>query len=120
MKILVVDDEVEVASFLCDFLKRLNLTSLKANCGKEALEVFTSQKPDWVLLDVKMPDIDGIEVLKKMKEINPEVNAIMITGRSDDSLINEAKALGARDYLIKPVDLDDLRTKIKTYILKGK
>jgi len=119
MKILVVDDEVEVGSFLCDFLKRLGLEAQKATCGEEALKMFSLIKPEWVFLDLKMPGIDGLEVLRKMKEINPEVQALMITGRDDELSENEAQALGARDYLIKPVDLDELRTKIKKYILNG-
>jgi DNA-binding response OmpR family regulator len=117
MKILVVDDEVEVGSFLCDFLKRLGLEAQKATCGDEALKMFSLIKPDWVFLDLKMPDLDGLEVLRRMKEIDPKVQAIMITGRDDELSESEAQALGARDYLIKPVDLDELRTKIKKYIL---
>ena len=117
MKVLVVDDEVEVGSFLCDFLKRLGLEAEKATCGEEALKMFSLSKPDWVFLDLKMPDIDGLEVLRRMKEIDSGIQALMITGRDDELSESEAHALGARDYLIKPVDLDELRTKIKKYIL---
>lgn len=116
MKILVVDDEVEVANFLCVFLERLGLNAEKAICGREALEAFIRNRPDWVFLDIKMPDMDGIEVLKKMKEIYPDIKAMMITGRNDEATQSEAQALGASDYLIKPIDLDDLLEKIKKYI----
>ena len=68
MKILVVDDEVEVVNFLCVFLERLGLNAEKATCGREALEVCSREKPEWVFLDIKMSDMDGLEVLKKMKE----------------------------------------------------
>lgn len=119
MQILVVDDEVEVGSFLCDFLKRLGLEAQKATCGEDALKMFGLIKPDWVLLDLKMPGMDGLEVLRKMKEINSGIQAIMITGRDDELSESEAHALGARDYLIKPVDLDELRAKITKYILNG-
>jgi len=117
MKILVIDDEVEVGVFLCDFLKRLGLEAEKATCGAEALKMFALVNPDWVFLDLKMPDIDGLEVLRKMKEINSGIQALIITGRDDELSENEAHSLGARDYLIKPIDLDELRTKIKKYIL---
>lgn len=116
MKILVVDDEVEVANFLCAFLKRLGLTAEKANSGKEALETFSRYKPDWAFLDIKMPDMDGLELLKKMKEINANINAIMITGKDDDVVQNEARLLGASDYIVKPMDLDEMRTIIKRHI----
>ena len=117
MKILVVDDEVEVGSFLCNFLKRLGLEAQKATSGEEALKMFSLVKPDWVFLDLKMPDIDGLEVLRRMKEVDSKVQALMITGRDDELAENEAHALGARDYLIKPIDLDELRIKINKYIL---
>ncbi len=119
MKILVVDDEVEVGNFLVDFLKRLGLEAEKAICGEEALKMFSLIKPDWVFLDLKMLDMDGLEVLRRMKEIDPGIQALMITGRVDELSESEAHALGARDYLIKPVDLDELRAKIKKYILNG-
>ena len=120
MKILVVDDEVEVVNFLCVFLERLGLNAVKATCGKEALEVCSREKPEWVFLDIKMSDMDGLEVLKKMKEINPNIKAIMITGTKDETIQSEAQALGASDYLIKPIDLEDLREKIRQHIsIKG-
>lgn len=119
MKILVVDDEVEVVNFLVDFLKRLGLEAEKAVCGTDALKMFSLVKPDWVFLDVKMPDIDGFTVLRKMKEANPGIQVMMITGKDDELSENEALSLGVRDYLIKPVDLDELRTKIKKYIINS-
>ena len=119
MKILVVDDEVEVVDFLVNFLKRLNLEAERATCGQEALKMFNQIKPDWVFLDLMMPDLDGLEVFRRMKEIDPGIQALIITCRDSAISENEAHALGARDYLIKPVDLDELRTKIDKYILQG-
>jgi DNA-binding response OmpR family regulator len=120
MKILVVDDEVEVGNFLVDFLKRLGLEAEKAICGEDALKMASLINPDWVLLDMKMPDFDGLEVLKRMKVMNPKIKSMMITGKSDEVSENEARSLGVRDYLVKPIDLSELRAKIKTYILDGK
>jgi len=117
-KVLVVDDEVEVADFLCNFLKRFKIPAEKANSGKEAIKKFDKIKPDWVLLDIKMPDIDGIEVLKKLKNKHPAVKVIMITGSEDKTSQKKAKSLGVLDYIVKPLDLEELHRKIKTHILK--
>ncbi len=117
-KVLVVDDEVAITDFLCNFLKRFKISSEKANNGSSAIEKFRAIKPDWVFLDLKMPDIDGFEVLKEMKKIDPDVKAIMITGSEEKESQSKAKKMGAVDYVIKPLDLEDLHQKIQTYILQ--
>jgi DNA-binding NtrC family response regulator len=120
MVILVADDEVAVVDLLCKFLQRLGLDTKKATNGKEALEAFNRYKPEWVFLDVRMPDINGLELLKEMKKIDPHIKSIVITGSNNDSTRSQASALGASDYLIKPIDLDELRAIIKKYIpIKG-
>ena len=117
-KVLVVDDEVEVVEFLCNFLKRSNVSSERAVNGEGAIKVFAETRPEWVLLDIKMPDMDGFEVFKEIKKIKPDVKVIMITGRDDKESQSKAKKLGAVDYIIKPLDLEELHQKIKTHILK--
>ncbi|MDP3042321.1 MAG: response regulator [Candidatus Omnitrophota bacterium] len=116
MNVLVVDDEVEVVNFFSIFLRRLGLNVEKATCGQEALELFSRHKPEWVFLDIKMPDINGLDLLKQMKEIDIGIKAMMISGRDDNSDQDEARALGASEYLIKPIDLDEMRKIIKKYI----
>lgn len=116
MNVLVVDDEVEVVNFFSIFLKRLGLNVEKATCGQEALELFNRHKPEWVFLDIKMSDIDGLDLLRQMKKIDIGIKAIMISERDDSSTQNEARALGASDYLIKPIDLDQMHRIIKKYI----
>lgn len=116
MNVLVVDDEVEVVNFFSIFLKRLGLNVEKATCGQEALELFNRHKPEWVFLDIKMPDINGLDLLRQMKEIDISIKAIMISERDDSSIQSEARALGASDYLIKPIDLDEMHRIIKKYI----
>ncbi|MDD5464922.1 MAG: response regulator [Candidatus Omnitrophica bacterium] len=120
MNVLVVDDEIEVVNLFSIFLKRLGLNVEKATCGQEALELFNRHKPEWVFLDIKMPDIDGLDLLRKMKEINISIKAIMISAGEDSSNQNEARALGASDYLIKPIDLDEMHRIIKKYIPEQK
>jgi len=116
MNVLVVDDEAEAVNFFSIFLKRLGLNVEKATCGQEALELFNRHKPEWVFLDMKMPDINGLDLLRKMKEIDTGIKSIMISGIDDDSSQNEARELGASDYLIKPIDLDQIHSIIKKYI----
>jgi len=117
-KVLVVDDEVEVVDFLCNFLNRFKITSEKATSGVAALEAFVKLKPDWVFLDIKMPDMSGLDVLKELKIKDSGVKVIMITGSEDKDSQNKAKDLGALDYIMKPLDLEDLHVKIQNHILK--
>ena len=117
-RVLVVDDETEVVDFICNFLKRFKISTEKSNDGKETLETFERVRPDWVLLDIKMPDMDGFEVLKKLKEKDPQVKVMMITGSEDKDSQGKAKQLGAADYIIKPLDLEELHSKIHAHILK--
>lgn len=116
MKILVVDDEVDVVNFFSAFLRRLGLSVEKATCGQEALELFNLYKPEWVFLDIKMPDINGLDLLRQMKGIDAGIKAIMISGKDDDSTQNEARELGASDYLIKPIDLEEMSRIVRKYI----
>jgi len=114
---LIVDDENEIVEFLDNFLKRFGIQSRKANNGKEALSCCEEFKPDWLLLDIKMPDMDGFEVLKEIKKNQAEVRVIMITGRDDKDSQSKAKKLGACDYIVKPLDLEELHSKIQAHIL---
>ncbi len=116
-KILVVDDEVEITDFLCNFLKRFKIIGQKASDSKTALEVFAKLKPDWVFLDIKMPDMDGFQLLEEFKKISASVKAIVITGKDDKESQEKAKKLGAKDYIVKPIDLEELHKKIKAHIL---
>ena len=117
-KILVVDDEVEVADFLCNFLKRFDINTEGASDSKTALAAFDKLNPDWILLDIKMPEMDGYQLLAEFKKRNSKVKAIMITGKDDKESQDRAKKMGALDYIVKPLDLEELHQKIKTYILK--
>ncbi len=116
MNVLIVDDEVETTELFSSFLRRLGLTVEQANCGQEALILFNRCRPEWVFLDFTMSDMDGLELLKKMQQIDAGIKAIMISGREDDSLKNEARTLGVRDYLIKPIDLEKIRGIISKHI----
>ena len=116
-KVLVVDDEKEIVNFLENFLARFNITTIKATTGDEAIDFCQRCQPDYVFLDIQMPDKDGITVLKELKKLNPAIKVIMITGREEKEFQDKAKKYGAIDYITKPLDLSDLSKKIKEYIL---
>ncbi|MFQ3573236.1 MAG: response regulator [Thermodesulfovibrionales bacterium] len=117
MKILVVDDEKNILKLYKAELEDEGYDVITANSGKEALEVFEKENPDLVTLDILMPDIDGIRVLRQMKEIRPNVPVIMLTAydyRDDFSVwVSDA-------YVVKSSDLTSLKSTIKQIIDKTK
>jgi len=127
-KILLIDDEEDIVRVLSMSLKSDGYDVVSALSGKEGLEVFKKESPDIILTDIKMPGMDGIEVLKKVKKINPETEVIIITGHGDIDTAIEALQHGASDFINKPVKdealsiaLDrakekiDIRQKLKEY-----
>lgn len=112
-KVLLVDDETEFIETLVKRLRKRNLDVDAANSGKEALEKLGSNPVDVVVLDVKMPDMDGIETLKLIKRQNPKVEVIMLTGHASVEVAIQGMELGAFDYLMKPMDIDELLYKLQ-------
>ncbi|HOJ71299.1 MAG TPA: sigma-54 dependent transcriptional regulator [Syntrophorhabdaceae bacterium] len=111
--ILVVEDEHIQRTLLSEFLAKEGFQVFSAESGATAREVFRDKAIDIVLLDFKLPDTDGLSLIRYFKEINPEVEIIMITAfGSIENAVSALKA-GASEYLTKPVDLDDLLFKIK-------
>lgn len=113
LKVLIADDEVEFASTIVARLKLRNFTATMANSGKEALEVIEHETPDVLLLDLKMPDLDGLEVLASLKENYPHLAVIILTGHGSFEAGRKGMELGAYDYVMKPVDLNILIKKIE-------
>lgn len=111
--ILIVEDEETQRSLLAGLLRKEGYTVEEAGNGTTALGLFRTKTIDLALLDFKLPDMDGLTILKGFKEINPEVEVIMITAfGSIENAVNALKT-GASEYLTKPIDLDDLLFKIK-------
>ena len=106
--LLIVDDDERVRLLLEDFFTNEGYRITLASCGKEALEKFVEIAPDLVLLDIRLPDIDGIEVLEELKRLNKECPVIMVTGYASVASAIKAMKLGAEDYIIKPFRLHDL------------
>ncbi len=113
MHILVVDDEEAQRMLLAGFLEKKDYTVTTAASGKEAIDKNRITGFDLVILDLKMPEIDGIETMAKMKEIDPETDFIILTGYGTVESAVEAMKLGAYDYLNKPINLDELELMIE-------
>lgn len=111
--ILLVDDEAEFIETLGKRLTRRGLTVLLANSGQEALDLIAVNDIDVVVLDVKMPGMDGIEALQKIKALKPDLEVLMLTAHANVEVAMRGMELGAFDYLMKPVELDDLLYKIQ-------
>jgi DNA-binding response OmpR family regulator len=108
LRVLIVDDEDELVSALEE---RLNLRGFQAKgvtTGAEALKYLDTTPCDVVLLDVKMPEIGGLEVIRRIKEKHEKLQVILLTGHGSAQDVAKGMELGAYDYLMKPVDIDVL------------
>ncbi len=112
-KILLVDDEREFVQTLSERLLMRDLGSAVAYDGESALEVVREDEPDVMILDLKMPGIDGIEVLRRVKESQPQIEVIILTGHGSEADRETCMQLGAFAYLQKPVDVEALSATIK-------
>jgi len=111
MKLMLVDDEERFLSTMCKLLEKKGYDAITAPNGSEALEKLRTHNIHVVVLDVKMPEMDGNETLRAIKRLYPMVEVIMLTGHATvESAIDGLKS-GASDYLMKPTDIDDLIRK---------
>ncbi len=115
-KILVVDDEPDFCEALREFLADKGFSVMEANSCEEALEAYSQERPDVVLLDVIMPGKDGRETLQELKAFDPEASVIMVTAVHEEDLALEAMADGAFDYITKPFNPDYLEMALMTKI----
>lgn len=108
-KLLIVDDDVSIRKMLSIVLKDDSRAILQADNAMEALKILTHDSVDLLISDIKMPDITGIALLKKIKSVNPELPVIMITAYASTDEAVEAMKLGAFDYVTKPFNIDELK-----------
>lgn len=113
LKILLVDDETDFVTTLTDRLSMRNYDVKFATSAIEAMSLFYSYSPHLIILDIKMPEMDGIEFMKVIKKINPHIEVIMLTAYGDVKYVEEAMKEGALEYIIKPIDLKELIIKIE-------
>ncbi len=111
--VLVVDDEAEIRSLLTDLLKEEGYAVRTAKTGAEALEAIAKDLPDLVMMDVKLPDQDGLGVLRQLKREHGELEVIVMTAFGGSSTAIKAMEHGAYDYVTKPFDIDDLLATLK-------
>jgi len=102
--ILIVDDEEEIRDLLKTFFKTKGYKTLEAKSGEEAVQLVQSEDPAVVLLDINMPEMDGLTTLKKLRDINAKLGVVMVTGVQDDEKVKKAIELGAYGYVLKPFD----------------
>ena len=112
IQLLLVDDEEKILTSYKILLEEEGMNVFIANNGLDALKIMDEHPLDVVTLDVKMPGLDGVEVLRKAKQKHPLVEVIMLTGHASVESTVEVLKLGAFDYLIKPIDIPDLVTKV--------
>ena len=110
--VLLIDDEDGYVNVLSNRLSKRGFDVGKAGSGSEAFQILRQSSFDVAILDLKMADMDGIEVLKILKKMAPEMVVIMLTGHGSAKAAHEGIRQGAHDYLTKPCELDDLIQKI--------
>jgi DNA-binding NtrC family response regulator len=113
IKLLLVDDEEEFVQTLAERIKMRDLGPDIALDGEGALKKVDDEAPDVMVLDLKMPGIDGMEVLRKVKKAYPKIQVIILTGHGSKKDEKEARRLGAFEYLQKPVDIEKLVETVK-------
>ncbi|GFK94071.1 Response regulator MprA [Fundidesulfovibrio magnetotacticus] len=111
--VLLVDDEAEFIETLAKRLTRRGLKVHLAFSGQEALDFLAANEADVAVLDVKMPGMDGIEALQKIKALKPGLEVLMLTAHANVEVAMRGMELGAFDYLMKPVELEELLCKIQ-------
>ncbi len=113
LKVLIVDDEIAFANTLAQRLIMRDMQVGTACDGEQALLKVHSEKPDVIVLDLNMPGMHGMEVLKKVKNLYPDIQVIVLTGHGTEKDAEEARRLGGFDFLNKPADIDQLASKIR-------
>ncbi|MEJ5376411.1 MAG: response regulator [bacterium] len=112
-RVLLVDDEEEFVTTLAERLRLRGMEAKVATSGEEAMRILESVPAHVVVLDVLLPGMGGLEVLRRIRAKHPQIQVILLTGRGSDQEAREGLSLGAMDYLIKPIQLEELIRKIR-------
>lgn len=115
-RILIVDDEVDIASSIQYVLKQEGFSTLLAHDGRKAIEIYETQKPDLMILDLMMPGLDGYEVCKRVRTADAQTPILMLTARTSEIDTVVGLELGANDYIAKPVRLRELVARVKAHL----
>lgn len=117
--VLVIDDEEEMCWALEKALREEHYEVTSVNNGEEGLVALAGKEIDLVLLDIRMPGVDGLTVLRQIQKLKPEVPVLIMTGYSSMPVAMEAIQRGATGYLTKPISLSDLKTAVKKALSPG-
>lgn len=117
--ILVIEDERAINNFICRALVANDYKAVSASSGKEGVTLFFSHNPDLVLLDLGLPDVDGLEVLEQLTGLPREVPVIIISARDRESEKVKALDMGADDYVVKPFGVSELLARIRTTLRRA-
>ncbi len=115
-RILITDDEEEICNTLAEYLEDKGYEVFHATNGQDALRLLKEVRPHLMLLDIRMPEQDGIEILRRVRQIDNQIGVIMITAFHDVNIAQEALKLGACDFVTKPVDLNYLDKSVKVKV----
>ena len=114
LRLLVVDDEIDICDFVKSFFKERNFDVFVAHDGRAALEAVKAERPDIILLDLRMPVMGGLDALKEIKKIDDTSKVVVVTAVEDVDSAEEAKRCGAVDYITKPLLLEQLERTVLT------
>lgn len=116
-KVLIVDDQYGIRVLLYEVFGKEGYTTFQAANGKQALQIVKEESPDLVILDMKIPGMDGLQILKEIKKIDTEIKVIMMTAYGELDMIKQATDLGALTHFTKPFDIDELRVEVKKLLV---
>ena len=117
--ILVIEDEHSINNFICRALIANDYKAIPAASGREGLSLFFSHIPDLILLDLGLPDVDGLEILRQLSDLPREVPVIIISARDREAEKVKALDMGAEDYVVKPFGVSELLARIRTTLRRA-
>lgn len=115
-KVLIVDDEIKICAILEKFLSKKGYDTVTANSAEEGIEKLKTEKPNVILLDIRMAGLNGLQAISKIREIDEKVGIIMITAVMDEETALECIKAGASDYITKPMDFEYLEKTLLVMI----